>query len=179
MMVGKRVRLRAVCKDDLPNFVRWLNDREVTRFLLLATPMALDQEEAWFEKMRQSPLTEHPLAIEIDTLEGWRIIGNIGFHRIDWVARNTEVGIFIGEKQFWSQGYGTEAMRLMLKHGFEDINLNRIFLHVMEPNTRAIRSYEKSGFKHEGVLRQATYREGRYQNLLVMSVLQSEWNLES
>jgi RimJ/RimL family protein N-acetyltransferase len=83
--------------------------------------------------------------------------------------------IFIGDKRFWNQGYGTEAMRLMVSHGFNDLNFHRIFLHVFDTNPRAVRSYEKVGFQHEGRLREARYLEGRYVDVLVMSILKSEW----
>jgi RimJ/RimL family protein N-acetyltransferase len=90
------------------------------------------------------------------------------------------VGIFIGDKKYWSLGYGTEAMKLVLKHGFETLNLNRIFLRVYENNPRAIRSYEKAGYVHEGRMRQGHYQDGQYVDVLFMSVLRSEWeNLET
>ena len=76
---------------------------------------------------------------------------------IEWMNRCARFGIFMGEKSFWNQGYGTEATRLMLKHAFETLNLNRIFLHVYETNPRAIRAYEKVGFVKEGLLRDAIY----------------------
>jgi RimJ/RimL family protein N-acetyltransferase len=85
------------------------------------------------------------------------------------------VGIFIGEKSLWNQGYGTEVMKLLLKHGFHTLNLNRIALEVYENNPRAVRSYEKAGFVHEGCKRQGMYKDGHYIDILLMSVLRSEW----
>lgn len=81
----------------------------------------------------------------------------------------------IGEKSYWNKGYGTEAVRLLAKHGFHTINLHRIYLRVLENNLRAIRAYEKAGFTHEGRQRQADYKNGMYIDLLVMSMLQSEF----
>jgi RimJ/RimL family protein N-acetyltransferase len=81
----------------------------------------------------------------------------------------------IGEKSLWNMGYGTEVMRLMLKHGFNTLNLNRIALEVYENNPRAIRSYEKAGFFLEGRKRQGMYKNGRYIDIFLMSVLRSEW----
>ncbi len=105
----------------------------------------------------------------------WVHIGNTGLHNIDFVTREAEFGIFIGEKSYWNQGLGREAALLTLKHGFEDLNLNRIFLFVFENNLRGIASYKAVGFVHEGTLREAIYKNGRYYNVLVMSVLHSEW----
>jgi len=85
------------------------------------------------------------------------------------------LGIYIGEKKFWSQGYGGEAIELMLAHGFNNLNLNRIYLRVGETNPRGIRCYERVGFIHEGRMRQARFEDGQYINVLLMSVLRSEW----
>ena len=85
------------------------------------------------------------------------------------------MGIFIGDKSCWNQGYGTEVMRLLLKHGFETLNLNRIYLHVFATNLRAIRCYEKAGYVPEGRLREAEFKNGQYVDFIVMSVLRSEY----
>ncbi len=122
-----------------------------------------------------TPPEERPLTIEVKTPTGWRAIGNIGLSNINWHDRSAEVGIFIGEKQFWNQGYGREAMQLMLRHAFNTLNLNRVSLHVYETNPRGIRSYEHAGFVHEGRLRQGRYQDGKYIDVLLMSVLRSEW----
>ena len=175
MIYGERVRLRAVGRDDLPRFVEWLNDPEVRQGLKMHLPLSMEEEQDWFENVLKRPAHERPLAIEIRQGEEWLPVGNLGFFNIDWRCRAAEVGIFIGEKRFWSQGYGTEAMRLALKHGFETLNLNRIMLDVYETNPRAIRSYEKAGFVYEGRKRQGMFKDGRYFDILVMSVLREEW----
>lgn len=178
MIYGQRIRLRAPDREDIPRFTAWLNDPEVRAGLTIYLPMSLSEEEQWFERMLKSPLYEHPLVIEIAEGEAWKPVGNAGFHEFDWRIRSAEVGLFIGEKAYWNKGYGTEVMRLLLRHGFETLNLNRIMLRVYENNPRAIRSYEKAGFVHEGRLRQAMYKDGQYQDILYMSVLRSEWNAE-
>ena len=175
MIYGERLRLRAVERDDLSRFVVWLNDPEVRQFLLLNLPLSMAQEERWFEAMTKAPPAEHVLVIEVRESDGWKPLGNISLMDIDWTNRLAEVGIFIGEKAYWSKGYGREAMRLMLKHSFETLNLNRVWLRVYEHNLRGIRAYEHAGFKHEGRLRQGIYKEGRYYDVLLMSVLRSEW----
>ena len=177
MITGERIRLRAIERGDIPRFVTWLNDPDVTAGLLLALPMSLAEEESWYQNMLTRPAPEHPLAIEALLDDGsWLHVGNCGFHEIDWRIRSAEVGLFIGEKQLWNHGYGTEVMRLMLRHGFETLNLNRIMLRVHSTNPRAIRSYEKCGFVHEGRLRQAMYKNGQYADVLLMSVLRAEWS---
>jgi diamine N-acetyltransferase len=177
MIYGERIRLRAVEREDIPRFVEWLNDPEVIAGLLINLPMASWDETRWFENLANRPAEERPLALDAGQPDGsWMHIGNVGLQQIEWTNRAAEFGIFIGDKSFWNNGYGTEATRLTLKHGFETLNLNRIYLHVYETNPGAIRAYEKAGFVHEGKLRQSVYRNGCYIDALLMSILRSEWD---
>lgn len=175
MITGETIRLRAIERQDLPLFVEWLNEPEVRQNLLVNVPLSQAQEDGWFERTLNRPLEEQPLGIEVQTPEGWHLVGNCSFFDIDWRNRSTEIGIFIGDKHFWNRGYGTQVMRLMLKYGFNTLNLNRIYLRVYESNSRGIRCYEKAGFVHEGRLRQALFQDGSYIDMLMMSVIRSEW----
>lgn len=175
MIYGTRIRLRAVERHDLPRFVSWLNDPDVRENLQMLMPLSEAQEESWFVEMLKQPLYEQPLVIEVRDGSGWIAVGDCSFHKIDWRIAMAEVGIFIGDRAYWNLGYGTEAMQLLLDIGFKTLNLNRVFLRVYETNPRAIRAYEKAGFVHEGRLRQAEFRNGRYIDVLLMSVLRSEW----
>lgn len=175
---GKRIRLRAAEKKDIPTFLRWINDEEVTEFLSLFSPISHHEEEGWFETMMEKPASEHILVIEIKNQEEpnrFTPIGSINFHNIDWRNRSAEVGIMIGEKALWDKGYGTETMRLMIDHGFNTLNLHRIWLRVFEKNQRGIRTYQKAGFQYEGKYRQAEFRHGEYQDVHLMSILTDEW----
>jgi diamine N-acetyltransferase len=177
MIYGERIRLRAIEREDIPRFVEWLNDPEVTAGLTMHLPMSISDETRWFENLANRSVEERPLSIEVRTPDGgWKHIGSVGLEGIESINRCAGFGIFIGEKSLWDQGYGSEATLLMLKHGFETLNLNRIFLHVYENNPRAVRAYKKVGFVEEGLLREAIYRNGCYINVLLMSVLRSEWN---
>jgi RimJ/RimL family protein N-acetyltransferase len=170
MLEGKLVRLRAPERGDLPVFVRWINDPEVTEFLQFEPPMSIEDEEIWFQHMVQSK--DRTFAIE--TKDG-RLIGNIGLMGLDLRNRKTEVGIMIGEKDMWSQGYGTDAMLILLRYLFEEMNINRVGLYADVSNHRALRSYEKCGFSREGVVRQYRFKDGRYLDSVLMSMLQQDW----
>jgi diamine N-acetyltransferase len=190
MITGERIRFRGVERDDLPTFVKWLNDPEVRQGILMHHPGSQAEEENWYDEMLKLPMDEHVLGIEAKlpgekavepsnhANEGhWKLIGNLAFFRIDWRNRSSEFGIMIGDTNYWNQGYGTEAVRLLVKHGFNTLNLNRIYLHVFENNSRAIRAYEKAGFVHEGRLRQAGFKDGKYIDILVMSILKDEFKI--
>lgn len=196
MIIGERIRFRAVERGDLPTFVKWLNDPDVQLGILIHQPISLAREENWFEGMIKRPDDEQIMGIEVRLpgertdlpgvkgnepgtqvgVEAWKLIGNLAFNDIDWRNRSSEFGIMIGDKTYWNQGYGTEAVRLLIKHGFNTLNLNRIFLRVFEDNPRAIRAYEKAGFVHEGRERQAEFRDGRYIDVLLMSILKDEFS---
>jgi RimJ/RimL family protein N-acetyltransferase len=175
MIYGERVRLRATERTDVPSYYEWVNDPEVTRGLALYLPMSNAEEQRWFERTLERDPQEKPLAIEVRDGEAWKLIGNCGVFGIEWTNRSAELGILIGDKSVWDRGYGTETMTLLLRHGFETLNLNRLFLRVFAANVRAVRAYEKAGFVEEGRLRQAVFKNGRYDDIIVMSVLRSEW----
>jgi diamine N-acetyltransferase len=175
MIYGDQIRLRAPEREDLPRFVAWLNDPQVRAGLKINLPLSHVMEEQWFENMLKQPAEEHPMVIEIRQNDSWIPIGNCGFIDINWRIRSAQVGIFIGDKSYWDKGCGTQVMQLLLRHGFETLNLNRIGLMVYENNPRAIRSYEKAGFTHEGRFRQGHFQDGEYIDIVIMSVLRDEW----
>ncbi len=182
MIIGELVRFRGVERSDIPRFVTWLNDPEVIAGILVRYPISQADEEGWFDRMLTRPTDERVMGIEAREIapdgspETWSLIGSCAFDHIDWRVHSAEFGILIGEKSFWNRGYGTAAVRLLAKHGFETLNLNRIFLHVFETNPRAIRAYEKAGFRLEVRERQAEYRNGRYNDMLLMSLLKEEYD---
>jgi RimJ/RimL family protein N-acetyltransferase len=176
MIYGDKIRLRSAERQDIPQFVTWLNDPEVIENLMIYAPMSIAEEEDWFNHMLERAKDERPLVIEVLENDKWIMVGNCGIHNIDWRCRSAELGIFIGEKSFWNRGYGTAVMRLLIKYGFQTLNLNRLMLDVYDSNPRAIRTYEKAGFIHEGRKRRAMYKDGRYKDILIMSVLRDEWN---
>jgi diamine N-acetyltransferase len=188
MIYGKRIRFRAIEQSDLESFLKWINDPDLMPFIGVYLPFGSADEQDWYEKMHNRPHDERNMAIEtqlqppeqvrppgLDAETGWKLIGSWGFFNLDWRNRSTEFGIMIGDKAYWNHGYGTEAVRLLAQHGFNTLNLNRIYLRVLENNHRAIRAYEKAGFIHEGRQRQAEFKDGKYLDLLVMSMLRSEY----
>ncbi len=176
MISGDRIRLRSIERADLATFVDWINDPEVRQGISAFLPLSMAREERWFEEVLKRPIEEHPFALEIQQDKKWMLVGSCEIFDIDWISRRGEIGIMIGDKRQWNKGYGTETMRLMLKHGFETLNLNRLYLKVYDTNPRAIRAYEKTGFVLEARLREAHFADGLYHDDLIMSVLRSEWD---
>lgn len=104
-----------------------------------------------------------------------QFIGYVGLWVVSWAGAEAFVGIGIGERAYWSQGYGTDAMRLALRFGFHELNLERISLETNGENARAIRAYEKCGFAHEGTQREWEGRDGRRWHVISMGLLRSDW----
>jgi diamine N-acetyltransferase len=177
MIVGEKVRLRPIERDDLPRFVEWFGDPEVRRHLLIYLPFSLAQEERWFENLLERLERQTDVLLAIETADGVHI-GNLGLHSIDWKNRSAEFGIAIGEKAYWGQGYGTDAVRALLDLAFREMNLHRVFLRVNVDNVRGIRCYEKAGFQREGTSRDAMFRDGAYHDQYVMSILESEFEAD-
>lgn len=174
MIVGQHVHLRPVERDDLPRFVDWFGDPEVYRYLSHALPFSMAQEERWFERLQEQLEKRQVVMLNIETTDGTHI-GTISLSSINWTDRHAELGIAIGEKDHWGQGYGSDAIRTLLRVAFDDMNLHRIFLHVHVDNARGIRCYQKVGFQKEGTLREAVFRGGSYHDEIVMGILESEF----
>jgi RimJ/RimL family protein N-acetyltransferase len=170
MLVGKKVRLRAPQRTDIPLFVKWFNDPEATQYLLRGPPMGMEEEERWYDEM----VNREGKVFCIETLGG-KLIGNIGIINIDWHNRKADIGILIGEKDYWSQGYGTDAITLLLGFMFDEMNLERVWLFCDAENRRAQRCYENCGFRQEGVFRHNRLRSGEFTDDVVMSILKDEW----
>ncbi len=174
MIRGIKTRLRALEYDDLQHFVAWINDPEVRQFAAIRYPLSMTEEDQWWEGLHKRH-NDHLFAIEV---EDGTYIGNVGLVNVEPENRQATLGIIIGHKDYWGRGYGTDAIRALLAWAFDYLNLNRIGLKVYEYNPRAIRCYEKCGFRHEGVHRQGRYNQGRYFDELLMSVLRDEFRAD-
>jgi RimJ/RimL family protein N-acetyltransferase len=171
-LIGSAVYLRPLEREDARAIVPWFNDPEVTRYTLRYRPMTLAEEEEFLRSQAASPTG---LVLGIAVRADDRLVGVTGLHEVDLRNRHAGFGIILGDKPSWGKGYGTEATRLLVRHAFETLNLNRVWLHVYEYNERGVRVYQKTGFRLEGRLRQDTFRDGRYWDTLVMAVLREEW----
>ena len=169
-LVGKKCYLSPIDVNDAEIFTEWLNDMEIlVNLQLYGGAISLENERTFLSDLSK----DHNYSI-ID-LETEELIGNCGFMDIDYINRTSEAGIFIGNKKLWDKGYGTEALSLLIDYGFKALNFHNIMLKVYEYNTRAIKSYEKIGFKFIGKRREALHRNLEKHNIIFMDILQNEF----
>ena len=177
-LVGERLYLRGLERADITgNWLQWFNDKEVTRYMLHGTfPTSVESHTEFYEHTIHS---SNDIVLAICDKSTSAHIGNVGLHRIDWICRLAEFGIVIGEKAFWGQGYGTEATRLIVAHGFRRLNLHKIFLGVHAEHRAAISAYARVGFRQEALLKEEIYRDGCYFDKILMGLLASDFMAEA
>jgi RimJ/RimL family protein N-acetyltransferase len=167
-----RIHLCPLTLEDLPILFNWINDREQVLFNAPYKPVHWQHHQKWFETVQQR---KDMIIFGIRAQQTDKLIGTCQLHSIHPVHRTAELQIRIGEVAERGHGYGTEAIRKLLNFSFKDLNLHRVYLHVFVSNEAAIRAYSKAGFSREGVLRQHTYIDGEYLDVIVMGILQEEF----
>jgi RimJ/RimL family protein N-acetyltransferase len=171
-LIGKQIYLRPLEPSDAAIMQPWMNDPEVSRNLGSYRPASLKFELDFIERTAASTTD---IALGIVSSDDDRLLGTAGLMQIDWKNRSALFGISIGERADRGKGHGTEAARLIVALAFERLNLNRVGLVVYEFNQAGIRSYERVGFRREGVLRDYVFVDGRYWNAHTMAILRAEW----
>jgi RimJ/RimL family protein N-acetyltransferase len=177
LLRGALVRLGALDPEtQAAHFARWSHDSEFRR-LLDSDPIRPELAKHVQAEMEQRANSnqDQSFRFAIYALDSDRFIGFVSLWVQSWASAEAFIGIGIGERDYWSKGYGGEAMRLALGYAFHELNLERVSLEAFAENLRAIRSYEKNGFRLEGVQRQWEGRDGRRADVVSMGVLRDEW----
>jgi len=173
---GERIYFKAIEQSD-ESFLRgWLSDPRNWATLGRVLPIGQAREREWIDGLYKEG---GDVVFLIVHRQSDRPIGSTGLHRVHAINRTAVLGLLIGDVEYQGQGYGTEACRLLLKYGFEELNLNRIELGVLATNRAGVRAYEKAGLLREGCFRQACFRNGRYVDELRYAVLREDWAMRN
>ena len=173
-LLGERIYLSPKNKEDVEVFTEWLNDFETTDYIgKSGSVVTIDMEREYFEKT-----IYQEGGFFIVTLDDDKLIGTVAIENINNINRTGTLGIFIGDKNYRNQGYGTEAIKLILDYAFNYLNLNNIKLDLMSFNERALKCYQKCGFKEYGRRRQSIYLNGKYYDSISMDILAEEFKCE-
>lgn len=157
---GNLVCLKPLNPPDQKQIDSWNQDPEVSRYR---------------EIYRSGAKKLSRISFGIYDQKSSKLIGDIGIGLIDPKNKHAEIGMTIGDKNYWNKGYGTDLVKTILKFCFQELGLNKVYLDVWEENKRAIGCYSKCGFKKDGVLREHVFKDGLYHHKWVMSILKSEW----
>jgi len=169
---GTRVTLRPVLREDIEQFMIWMNNPDITQFLLRTDPVSLKQEEEWFERVSK-PNGSYTLAIVEN--ESGKLIGSMGINQIDQKHGTAVTGAMIGSEDHRNKGYGTEAKMLLLEYAFHELNLRKIYSYVIEYNGRSARYSEKCGYVEEARLPKHYYKKGKYWDQIILAVYRDNW----
>lgn len=169
---GERVYLRPLERADLPLLQRWVNDPEIRALIGEVKPTSLAGMEAFFDKVQADA---DRVWFVVVLKEGDRVIGEAGLLRMFSAWRTTDLSIILGDRTCWDQGYGSEAIELLLDYAFGQLSFHRVAIGVVASNERALRFYERAGFRREGVQRDGYYHDHAYQDFVMMSILEDEF----
>ena len=172
----KKIRLRALTKKDIEKTIIWHNTSDISDLYAgHPFPVNREMEELWYNKILTSNFPTTVFGIEL--INEPELIGLVILKNINMINKESEFAIYIGEDKQKGKGYSTEACKQALSFAFLKLGLNRVFLKVIEKNQIAINLYKKCGFVEEGLLRKSVFKNGVFENEIIMSVLIDEFNV--
>jgi len=172
----EQVYLRRVTPADVRgNYIEWVNDQEITQFLEVGHfPMGTEDIVKYVEKISDDNKT---LFLAIFVRDSGEHIGNIKLGPIDWVHRRADIGILIGEREYWGQGIATESIGAVVTHAFETLNLHKLTAGCYEDNVGSRKAFEKVGFSVEGQRPKHAHYDGAYTTLIELGLLREDFDL--
>lgn len=172
MMIGRIVRLRPLEVSDLSALARWRNAPDIFRWFSSPHMIAVSEQAAWYERYCADKTQRQWM---IEELKDYEAIGTLALMHIDHHHQSAELGrVLIGDEARRSHGYAGEAVELLIRYAFEELNLQRLWLVVMADNTLGRQLYERCGFRHEGIARRAVWKTGAFRDLVMMARLRGE-----
>lgn len=173
---SERIYLRSIKESDAPIMLESTKDEEIRYMTGTKSTFTLEQIQSYINNISKDS-SRNDLAICLK--ENDQMIGELSITDIEEEAKKAGLRISMNSIELTGKGYGTEAIKLILKFVFEDLELNRLQLEVFSHNIRGIRTYEKVGFIKEGTLRESLYYNGKYSDEIIMSILRKDYKKQS
>lgn len=171
-ITGDGIYLRPIEAEDSNTYLPWVNDHSIISTMKHHLPYNAIEHQKWLGEWTSD---RSAFLLAICLKENDSVIGHTGLFDINPIDRSAMFAILIGDKTQWGKGYGTQVASMIIKYGFDTQNLHRISLTVNADNFGGIKAYKRAGYVEEGRLRQATFRNGAYTDVLIMSILQKDW----
>jgi len=171
-MQGKRVTLRALEQSDSDLYYQWINNKELVLYNSNFKPVSKEEHNNWFNNVKHN---KNIKVFSIVENKGSQLIGSCSLRNINHEHKNAELQIRIGDFSYHGRGYGSEAVRLLVRYGFNTLNLKRIYLYVFCHNHQAIRAYKKCDFLTEGVLKKSACIQGEFIDLQLMAIVNNNF----
>jgi RimJ/RimL family protein N-acetyltransferase len=171
MLKGSNVVLSQFHPDDKAMLFEWINDADSARYNAPYRPVDWHSHSQWFDSIGRDPCR---ILFAIRKASDRALIGTIQLMDIHPVHRSAELLVRLGKEENRGQGFGTEAIRLVMEFGWRDLNLERIWLRVFASNERAIRAYKAAGMTEEGRMRRAAFIAGRWEDQIIMAALRAD-----
>lgn len=171
-MENKRIYLRALEPDDYKISIKWRKDDDIWNMLGGSKYFVSEAyEKKWVE---DAIFNSKDIKLAICLCNNDRYIGNVYMTDIDMLKRSCHSHILIGEKDCWGKGYAREALQEAIHYMFKERNIHRIQAKILESNIQSLRMHEKCGYKVEGIMRDSIYKNGKYQNQYILSIINNE-----
>jgi len=175
MLESENIRLRQIEEEDLPKLRDWRNSTYIRPTLRQFAPLNMINQKKWLESLYTEYLPRHVMfVIEMNNIKK-ELIGVCGLTYINWKEGHTDVTIYIGEPAWQKKGLASESLKLLMKYGFEELRLHRLFGVIFSYNTASIKLFERCGFTFEGRHREARFFDGKWYDEMMFSVLASEY----
>jgi RimJ/RimL family protein N-acetyltransferase len=173
MIRGEKIILTELDRDNAETIRAWLNDPEVHRYLLVGhVPITKEQEQRFYAAQSESVTS---FAFEIHLASDGTYLGNVGLRDVDFINRHAELGIVVGDKNAWGNGYGADAIVTCLRFAYLTLGLHRVFLKAHEDNARALDLYRRLGFVETGREREHVFSDGHFADYVVLDLLDREY----
>ena len=170
---GEIIDLLPLNPDHVALYSKWENNPKVRKYVRTEFPVTVEESKKYLESGETK--TRSRIMFEIWYRKDQKPIGYCQIDDISWVDHRANLGLVIGERDYWGKGIGTETIKLLIEYGFNELNFHKIAAESFAPNIGSQRCFEKNGFKYEGKLKEDTYVDGEFIDLLKYCLLKDDW----
>ena len=171
---GDKINLRRIRRSDAESIYHHVKDKDIARYTFIPHPYRIEDAYSFIKLSHKQIYQKTNFPLGMEHPQSKQIIGIISLDHVNYEHKNAELGYWLGKK-YWGQGIAKEAIRLILRYGFKELKLKRVYARVMQPNIASAKLLEKSGFTYEGTMREMLYRRKQWLDMLWFGILKEEF----